>query len=285
MKRIPSLHITSNDLSKVLDRVIRVLELDIDIPTSILVKHIMSEGKTHSLSNRNLLVDTKKIAKKVTQLAISPLEDALLFSKYLQLIRKKYYHVGINIIKEGNKEWATLKEVTKLAITFAEDFDLTKEKAFEYYISIGIEKMGKFHLARFNSIHQQICEHYQAKVEIEKSGWTDLAQEAYDIYQQRIIDRTGGSVDHKAFPDKLLAFLNVAKLCKNKGIDVKVYIDAQFEGLDWAGGIPEPHSLLGTKANERLFKYLYKNKINLKESTENKPKIDWKKIKHGKSTD
>lgn len=277
--REPSLHITQSSLHKVIKKIAKELELDFDIPTKQLVKRIMQEGKIYSLNSRNLLVDTKKVQKKVDQLGTANMDNASCFSKYLQLIRKRHYHRGINIIKEGNKEWATLKEVTKLALSFAADFSLPREKAFEQYIEIGLGKMGKFSLSRFNSIHQSICDHYYALLQMAEIRDPEMVEKAYDIYRERIIERIGSCLDYKSMPEKYVWFNEVVKKCKAQRVSLFHYIQSQFDGLDWAGGIPEPHSLVGIKADERLQKYLYKNKINLGEE-ETKPKLKWDKIIH-----
>ena len=39
---------------------------------------------------------------------------------------------------------------------------------------------------------------------------------------------------------------------------------AQFEGLDFSGGIPHPTQLTGPKATDRVIRYCYKEGIKIK---------------------
>ena len=281
MRREPSIHTTRKNLIKAVDAALEVLEVELSCPTQMLVAQIMENAKKYSVNTRSLLVNTKAVAKKVEKLTVSDSGDARVFSKYLQMIRKQHFHRGINIIKEGSKDWALLKEVTKLALEFGQNFGLPREKAYTEYISIALTKMGKFSLARFNSIHPLICEVYEATAKLRAKGDSPLAEKVHHYYRQKIIDRTGSAISYKEIPEKYLYFVEVVEICEKLRVKPEVYIDAQFEGLDWAGGIPEPTSLVGVKAQERLQRHLYKHGI--KAETQDAPKINWNKIKDAKN--
>lgn len=271
IKRIPSIHITQGVLRDILK-----VHLPFDVDN--LVKEIMQAGKLYPLNHRKILATNQNLAKKAEKLNLSHTDKAMLFSQVLTMCRKQLRHVGINIIKPGSKDWLMIKEGAKLALSFCEDFDLPQKKGYTIYCNIGLEKMSKFALTKFNTLHPQICEAYKATLDM-KGISVEATERVHKLYRQKIIDRTGSCIDYSKTPEKYIYFSTVALKCKELGLSIEHYIQAQFEGLEWAQGIPEPTQLVGIKAEERLQRYMFKNKIKAGKADEGSKKIDWGKIK------
>lgn len=61
----------------------------------------------------------------------------------------------------------------------------------------------------------------------------------------------------------------------------ELYMNAQFDGLAFTGGIPFPSQFVGDKAVERLYRYMKKNGVSAK-----KPKsMSWLNLDRLKSLD
>lgn len=268
MYREPSLHITEKDLIKLLEEVIEVPKGSPIKPNyTSLAKDLCIYGRKYQITKRKILATNEKDRKRTRTLVKSSSEDAYLFCQLLVTIRKRLKHRGINIIKEGSREWVSIKETTKLAVDFCNDFNLDKRTGFTQYIEIALSKMNKFSLNRFNSFHQSICEHYESVHQTIKDPTPKLTSQVHLYYQKVVNEKVGFSEDFSKTPDKYIYFIQVVSECKKLKVDYKTYIDAQFEGLAWCNGIPEPPQLVGDKARGRLRSYLSKNQIKAKQPT------------------
>lgn len=270
--REPSLHITEKSLKKVL------LTCDLKLPVDILVKDILIRGRKYSLTKRNILVNNKKVEKVVNRLTLSDNEQASLFAQLLVMIRKQMKHRGLNIIKPGSKDWDKIKEATKLANDFCEEFNLDYNEGYKDYITMAFKVFsGRFNYHMFNSKQQQICETYEAIKEIDRDSNKEGTQKFVIIYDGVIREKIGESFDYLKFPHKYIYFIKAREQAEQIGIDYTTWIKAQFDGLGWTNGIPEPTALVGDKAEERLKKYMYKEGISINKKI--KPEIDFAKIK------
>src|SRR6476646_5583003 len=110
--RIPSLHITKTDLSRVLNEILG----DRDITT--LVEQIMLKSTKYAITGRSVLESNGKIARKTTQVKSSTHSDAMLFAETLYHIRTKMRHRGIQRVKMGSKDWLIVKECASAAREF-----------------------------------------------------------------------------------------------------------------------------------------------------------------------
>jgi hypothetical protein len=101
-------------------------------------------------------------------------------------------------------------------------------------------------------------------------------------YLKKVNQKIGWANNIKDDPTKYVYFVKIRKEADSLRIDYKIYIDAQFDGLEWANAIPDPTQMVGVKAIDRLMKYCYKNDI--KQNAASEKKIDFSKIKnkHGK---
>ena len=144
------------------------------------------------------------------------------------------------------------------------EFGFERRSGFLKYIEIGASKMQKFTLPKYLSMYEAICVTYQAITEIENDDDREMTEEIYKVYSQRVISQTGIHDRLEELPDKYVWFVRARKQAENMNISVKIYIAAQFEGLDFTKGIPHPTQLVGPKATERVIRYCYEHDIKIK---------------------
>lgn len=276
--REPSIHIGREKFKAILHDELKFWPRSIDD----LVDSIFAKASKHALTHRKLLASTGKQRKTASRLVASTLADTREFAQLLTLIRRAHHHKGIATIKESSKDWLVLKEVAQLALSFANDFELHKGIAYKQYITIALSKMKNFSLVKFNSLHQAICQEYQAIEEIQKDE-TPLRTQQVALYFNKVIaEKTGQNFDYRKLPEKYKYFIYVKRECDSRRVTIEDYINAQFAAFDWRSAIPEVSQLVGDKAIERLNKFLYKNGITITKPT---TKIDFSKIRDHESAD
>lgn len=282
--RNPSVHITESDLVEVLNRIKGIEEVKYN--SNKLAAHILRLSKGRSATNRALKISQERIERRVNKILKSSIGDALLFSNLLNMVRQtKFKHRGIVKIDEGHKDWPLLKELSEIALDFCKAFNLSKKEGFTQFISIGISKMNKYNLARLKSMADSIIPTYEAYLKIQSDPNGAITDKAYKTYVQIIISKTGIQYDYSTMWEKFVCFVDAAAIIKELGCKPEDYIKAQFHGLEWTKGIPDPIQLIGDKAKERFMKYAFEFEIKLN-APENKVKVDWKKIKkYGKDSD
>ena len=123
--------------------------------------------------------------------------------------------------------------------------------------------MQKFMINKFKNLYQGICERHQAIVEIEKDNDKEMTNSMYKFYTQHIIENTGMMDRLDEIPEKYVWFVRGREEAEKMNISVKVYIKAQFKGLDFSKGIPHPIQLVGPKAIDRVIRYCYKEGIKV----------------------
>lgn len=260
--RKPSIHIVDIALRDILEDV-----LDIKI-NDAQVLQILSKARKYALSHRKILVSNEKQQRQANNITKSSLNFNVLMAKTIFLVRKTMKHRGIDIAKPGTSEFTLIKTITKNAVEFKDLFfrDDKHETAFREYIILANKKMKKFNLTRISSMHSSLIEEYEAIRELKNDKFPEFTDRAYKAYNKRIINKVGVILnDYKNNPDKFKYFMRVAERCKELKITPEIYIDAQFDGLAWANGIPDPMQLVGDKSNERLEKYLFENDTQLKD--------------------
>lgn len=259
--RQPSIHISKANLKLILKSSLEYNDRELNK----LVEYIMLESKKYSLSHRQALVDTAKLYKSTNKTLLSNRDDAGYLSNLLVILRRKRKHIGINLIKVGSLQWSTIKEITALANSFCSDFNLSREIGYKLYLDIGLDRMTKFNLSRFNTLHQAICEDYNARVIIENDVTRVLTKQAELYYYKLLSEKTGLTPDYSKQPEKYVYFIKAKEEAIKRHIDIETYILSQFKGLEWCNSYPEPNQLIGEQAISRLNKYLSTNKINIKE--------------------
>jgi len=259
MKRDPSIHITKSALIEVH----RSMGFGYYESVSF-ADEVFHYAKPHSLHTRTVTVSNDRMEKKAKRLVQSSRRDADLLAKLIYTTRQTMKHRGISPTKPGSKDWGILKEITAHALNFNNEFDFMRRDGFLRYIEIGLSKMKRFALSKFLPMYEGICETYQAMVEIEQDNDTEMTREMYRVYTQRIIENTGIHDSLEELPDKYVWFVRAREQAKSMRVSVKVYIEAQFDGLDFSKGIPHPTQLVGPKATDRVARYCYKEGINIK---------------------
>lgn len=264
MKREPSIHLYKKHLVLVLEEVLEELELDKEELINLASK-ILNSGKKYSLTHRQLKVDNAKLLKSTSKVVLSNRDDAGVFASLLNMVRKQRKHRGISLIKVGAKDWLMVKEIASLAITFCQDFNLKREEGFKSYINLALDKMNdKFALAKFNNLHQSICDDYDSIEKIKLDMTPNLTISLKNIYEKYLGEK-GIIRDYSQEPSKYLNFLKAKEEVIKYRVTNEIYIKAQFKGFEWCNSYPDPSQLIGKGAIDRLNRYLVENKIKPQE--------------------
>ena len=270
MSRDPSIHIKKSDLLRIL------LNCGVSEPSK-LCNSILSQAKSYTISSRSIQVNNDFQQRKAKKILASSTDDSVLFSRILYRYRVKLKHRNIPEIKKGSNEWLSIKEVTKQANDFCDNFKLDKKNGYTIYLEIAFSKMNKFALFKMLNMYQGICDTYEAlqliKEDPHSRAETDQAHKAYN---KMIFDKTGLAYDYKNMPEKYKYFVLVGGICFDLNISPTDYIQAQFDGFAWRDTVPDPAQLVGDKAKQRLTSYLFKNNIKVKASRQKT--VNWSKI-------
>jgi len=258
--REPSIHIMKSDLVKLLGE---LLGYDEDQATG-LASQLMFRAKPYSINTRTVSITNQRMEKKAEQMLQANRLDADLLARVIHLTRKKLRHRGISQIKPGEKNWNLIKEMTAHALDFCNEFNLKRETGFRKYVEVGLSKMKKFALPKFLNMYEGICETYIAMQEIEQDDDREMTEEMYRFYSQRVIEQTGIHDRLEELPDKYVWFVRARQEAEKMNVSVKVYMNAQFDGLDFTKGIPHPTQLVGAKSTERVIRYCYEHNIKIK---------------------
>lgn len=268
--REPSLHITRTNLIKVIGNY-----FDNDIfPAEEIADSIMKAAAPYSISSRSISITNDRIEKKAKKILASTRNDANLFAQLLQLNRQKLRHRGVRQIKPNSREWGMIKELAGMALDFSNEFEIERKEGFRIFIQIGLSKMKKFQLNKLLNMYEGICEDYEGKQAILNDPNREFTDKLYKEYVSLIIQKTGIDVDYSE-PSTYKYFIEAAEIANKHNLSASIYVKAQFAGFEWRDGYPAPVQLTGTKATQRLNKYLYENNINTKKEKRN---IDFSKI-------
>ena len=274
--REPSIHISQSHFKKILGEELETLGIKV-AKLDNLVNAIVSKAYKYALTSRKILVSNKKHTKTAKRLVASTLEDARLFSQTLLLVRRKNFHRGVTPIREDSREWLTLKEITQAACNFCSDFELDKRKGFAIYLEIALKKVKGFYLQKLLSLHETICNEYSAKLRIIKDPTPSKTKLACTQYTSIIASKTGDAPNYEDMPGLYQYFIDIVNQSHKVGISTDIYIKAQFDAFNWKQSVPELAQMVGEKANERLYKYLYANNIEVRKNT---PKINFNQIRN-----
>lgn len=244
-----------------------------------LSKQLIEKAKSYSCSSRAITVTNDKLLKKTEKMKLSSRSKTGIFARILLLVRRQFKHRGLHIIKPGDKDWLDLKEPCKLATEFCNEFGIAIKEGYTMYLQIAMSMMAKYSIYKLKSLHEAICNRFEAKQEIERDKTPKETEEIYSHYVLRISEKVGFSQDYKAIPEKYVFFVKAKEEANKLGISYKEYIRAQFTALEWANGIPDPAQLIGTKGKERVIKYAFENNIQLRQAGP-VSKVNFKKVKN-----
>lgn len=259
--REPSLHIKWSDFKQVIGR---VLGIEDDDQLEGLTSEVFHRGKPYSINSRTVTITNDRMEKKAKKILESSRHDADLLAQIICKERQRLKHRGIKQIKPSSKDWGMVKEITAHAIDFCNEFNLVRRNGFIKYIRIGLSKMQIFALPKLLSMYEGICITYQSLLEIEKDKDSEMTSEMYKLYSQKIIENTGIHDRLEELPDKYVWFVRAREEAEKMNLSVKIYLNAQFAGLDFTKGIPHPTQLVGAKATERVIRYCFEHDIKIK---------------------
>lgn len=238
---------------------------------------IISQSKKDNLSHRSMIIDSKKKEKIAVKSLTSTDSDIEMFNNILFFMRKKAKHrIGRKFAK-GTKNYTIVMKASELAVDFCNEFKLRRKEGFTKYISIFIKLSGnKVWLDNLINKYEYYCEYYEAERLVLKDKNVAITNDLINLFEGEIMRVTGLSDETLSMFDKA-SFVKAAEICVDIGISGTDYMAAQFEGLDFLGGIPHISQLSNDKARSRVIKYMAKHKIKsgLKPIVK---KLDWNKI-------
>lgn len=270
--RDPSIHVTASTLERVLkEQGIKFKNFD----------GLVKQLRKYSCDNRSVVVSNDKLKREATKRLTSTKSDTLLLADIIYSMRIKMKHRGVRKINEADREWLQLKELTKLANQFCEEFKLKKRDGYIKYLEMAFPKVSSLraYISKFINMYESICNEFDSMKSLYDDEAPKKTLEVHDYFVNKIADKTGILEIMTTKPEKMLQFLKARNLADELGIDYDVLIDAQFDALDWCNGIPTPEQLSNDKARERLNKYLYENNIRANKSETKTTKGFWDNLK------
>lgn len=250
--------------------------MDIKFP----VEDFFIKARQVSADARIIVTTNNKIKKKINNITLASNGNANLAADILYSVQIQLKHRGVKKIDENNRQWPLCKKLADVCNTFCKDFNLETRAGYIKYIKIGFSRMKgnhKNYLNRLISMAQNISDSFQATDEINHDDNPIDTSNIHDYYCKVIADRAGIKVDYHSQPETYIYFVRLREFCQEKDIDPEAWIDAQFEGLAWCNGLPDPDKLLGDKATNYYAKFQFKNN-----KATDEPKVIgslWSKIK------
>lgn len=231
-----------------------------------LTKEILKQARPYSLNTRLVITSTEKLEHKAGRVLASPSTDANLMARIIYMTRKRMKHIGVTQIKPSSKDWGQVKAITAQATEFCIDVDMPKKAGYTEYIDIAFSKMVRPNLQKITSMHASICETYVAKKEIQEDPYPDITAKIHEYYRMKVATKTGLVNNFKGTPDKYVWFVRAGALMRALTVPLNIFLDAQFEAMDYRNALPDPSQLVGQKAKERLNKYMFEHNIDLRKN-------------------
>lgn len=285
-----SIHITKKNLQKVFIEMAKAEEFGWPSSKPLeerfveFVNTIARRSKKYSINTRNIAVNNSLAEKKAAKLASTTYEYTQVFLKALYVIRRQKHRHGNLRYDESHKDWPTIKSLAGQLEIFCRRFSKTPNKGALLFVEHLFNISPKGVLNYWNQSIDKVFEYQEAIEEIQKDPQQEESKNLKRIYNQELLNKVGlANPDDN--PTTFVHFVRASKLQRELGCRKEDFIKAQFEGLSWTNSYPEPYQLYGSKARERLIKYMYKNNIVLNPKSEektNSPKIDWKKLRKNK---
>lgn len=272
MKRRPALHLSQDDLEKILHE-ISYSKL---APKSLALE-LMRKAVPFNIKNRVPSNLDAKQKKKVDRIVASDNSIVEKFNLILETVRKESGHQRIKSIRKGDVDYTMLMEVSKMAYEFSEVFEyVPREDGYKVFCSLGIEMMGKkYGLNRFKYFEEKIYEKAEYAIHIanyeDKQGLQLLSG-----FYLSCVEEYGGQPDYSVNKDltKLIYILWSKQMAEDIGAEPSLFIKAQFEEFKPMGFIPELPQLSTPKSIERYYKYQGANVKELEEIRKKNPTLD-----------
>jgi len=265
--RKPSLHIREDQLYALI--IEHSDNARYAIPARDLVDFIMNKGRKLSLRHRSLLENAKN-NNRANGMRSSTKDAAWDFSKLVTLIRKKRKHMNVKLISEKDgAQWNFLLQASGLALQFCKDYNIKDRRVgFISYIEMSLDLMKPFGFNRFKSFDPKVRENYESKLLIENDPRPSKTNLIYELYEQRLFEKTGQKLNYKDRPSEYKYFVEASQISHDLGIHPKHYLIAQFDQLDFTNGYPTPSQLATFKARERALRWVTENNIIVKKKQE-----------------
>lgn len=269
-----SIHITESSLRLILGD----LEMK-DSQREDIITHIINKAKAYSCTGRIVTISTEQQKKEVERIVKSNISDTKLLANTLLMCRRKLRHKGIRQVTEGTKDWLACKDIAENANIFCKDFGLDKRQGYVIYLELILPKVKVFSINFLNRYHEEACSLYESKVELERDETPSKTKQLYDTFQQMAINTTGIGIPYINDYTKYVFFKRAKDFCESVTCPYNEYLQAQFDGLEFARAIPIPEQLVGPQAVNRLQRYAIKEGNGHLITRRSSKKINWDKIK------
>lgn len=269
-----SIHITESSLRLIMS------EYDTtEKEREAIIEHLLSKAKKYSCTHRLITISTEQQKKEVNRIVKSSIGDTKLMANTILFSRRKLGHRGIKQITEGSKDWLMCKDIAENAKVFCRDFGLAHKEGFAIYVGIILPKLKVFSINFMNAHHEYACSVYEATVELNKDPTPSKTRDLYNLFQRKAIDLSGMNVPYHNDPTKYVFFKRAKDFCESIKCPYDEYLQAQFDGLEFARVVPTPEQLVGPNASSRLQRYVIKEGGRRYIENKDRKKIDWRKVK------
>lgn len=255
--RDPILHIKKSDLVKVLAG---LLEGDSKEITKF-ANDLLSKANRYQLRSMYVIKAAGKTRTKLQKTVDAESGYVEKFNGMLSAMRLHKNHLNAKPVRKTDPNYIQLKEITKLAVEFAEDYGIEfKEEAFKFFISTGLDLMGKrYALNKFKYYKQKIVEKYEALEIIKRDNNPKSSERFYKVWKIVLAKYATALVDIETEED--YSHIVLARIEADEyNADYKQWITAQFEELAFLDAIPSLNQLYGLNAARRYQKYTTKRK-------------------------
>lgn len=273
MERIPSIHIDEKTLTYIIGKIRQNYNLS-ETSDAEFARVLLEYSKGKAINHRSITVTNDRLEKKTSTLIKASKGDTNLLATIIYNYRIKNKHKGVKKITQDDKDWGQLKKLTKVCIDFCKTYQLSKREGFIKYVGMCLGKISSYRqlVSKMLNMEESIFAEYEVMRRIYFDPHSAETKAIHDYYVSLIYKNTGIKEPYTNKPLKYVYFMDVREITDELDIPYKIYIDAQFKMLEWTSSFPEPSQMVGPKARERLNKYLYENKLRVKEG--DKPKGD-----------
>lgn len=229
------------------------------------VLDILVELNPHQIRDRAVIETRTARRKRTLKILDVPKADTKLFNRLLTLVRKEKGH-HFSTIKDSGKEWALFCDVVKEANNFCDSFKIARDLGYVEFIRIGIKLMGrKYSLNKFKSYAQRILDYYVYVLAIREDDSPEATEDFYNAYCAVLIKYTGIDLDIDNVED-YVNMVYAKQACDECGAKYDDWVEAQFDGLSFTGGVPEFNQLYGENAVKRYRAFMAKSAVKAKKS-------------------
>ena len=261
MERDGTLHIKRSDLIKVLD------SITYNGRTSghKLAESIFNNAQPYQLTDRYLKIlnqktKTKKKLSRSMQADSVPHGTVERVNILIYDERKKKNKMGrIKPINKESSMYLQLKEVAKMAVDFADYFDIVpRSEGVEDFIREGIKMMGKYSLNRFKTYESSIYQRFEDILKVANDTDAERTREFYGAWQTKMLEYTN-SEDLISIDKDLSKYVHMVygrEAADEVGVsDYEYWIESQFEGLSFLNVVPQLSQFYGDGAKKRYDSY------------------------------